>query len=350
MKSAVQIALYNSSGRLPRLFDCLRAQTDRDWQLFLYDNSCDQAEQVRVREVVAQSRLPIRLTIGEKNLGFTAHNEMWRQHEAEFVFILNDDIELKPDYFEKCLARLQSDPNCASVTGLLYREGGELVDTAGLEYGCLGKVSDRWAGKNHSQILKNIGIDGGVFGVSCVAALFRRAAVEAVSPEKLPFDPSFFMYKEDVDLAIRLRRHGFTSWFEPLAVGIHLRGVKQTRGWLARMRDERRRPLALRKQMYVNQWAIYFYHLFWALGWRDILLSICNEKLRGLALFFLGSPAAFVRSWFRILKNRKRLLERRKQLEILGLGHIRMDCLHLSKGEMKRGLEPGRQPPLAPPS
>ena len=53
------------------------------------------------------------------------------------------------------------------------------------------------------------------------AALFRRAMLEAVAVEGRAFDPSFFMYFEDVDLAWRARLAGWKSWFVPQAVVHH---------------------------------------------------------------------------------------------------------------------------------
>ncbi len=39
------------------------------------------------------------------------------------------------------------------------------------------------------------------------------------------FDEDFFMYKEDVDLAWRMRLYGWKTIYEPNAIGYHLRGA-----------------------------------------------------------------------------------------------------------------------------
>jgi GT2 family glycosyltransferase len=39
-------------------------------------------------------------------------------------------------------------------------------------------------------------------------------------------DEDFFMYKEDVDLAWRLRLGGWQTWYEPQAVAWHARGAE----------------------------------------------------------------------------------------------------------------------------
>src|ERR671924_1039651 len=63
-----------------------------------------------------------------------------------------------------------------------------------------------------------------VFGVSAAAALYRRAALEAVSDDGQIFDERFFMYKEDVDLAWRLRLRGYRAGVDGVAIGWHARG------------------------------------------------------------------------------------------------------------------------------
>jgi N-acetylglucosaminyl-diphospho-decaprenol L-rhamnosyltransferase len=56
--------------------------------------------------------------------------------------------------------------------------------------------------------------------------------VEALRQAALPggniFDPSFFMYKEDIDLSLRLRARGWRLGFDPGAESYHCRG------WLGR--------------------------------------------------------------------------------------------------------------------
>ncbi|MSR85031.1 glycosyltransferase family 2 protein [Candidatus Uhrbacteria bacterium] len=303
---AIQLLTYRSLHSIARLITCLKSQTFRDWELFAWDNSCDSREQEVVRSTLTNSALSHHLIVSEQNLGFTAHNRLWQMHQAPFVLILNDDCFLEPMYLEQVMKRMERaafgeprssderDDRCAAVTGLIYRErGNSAIDTAGLRFECLGHVVD-----DHDVHLEA----RQVFGVSGTAALLRRSAVESVSPERLPFDPSFFMYKEDVDLAIRLKRKRYTAWLEPQAIAFHARGVKETgRGWLSRIKDELARPIHLRTQTYKNQWAIYFYHFSWELGWKDFLWTCWHEKKRSVSLFIFGGPVAFFRTWREII-------------------------------------------------
>src|SRR4051794_11516834 len=71
---------------------------------------------------------------------------------------------------------------------------------------------------------------GPVFGVDGAAPVYRR---EALLDARVPdgnggwefLDESFFMYKEDVDLAWRLHRLGWKTLYEPAALAWHARGA-----------------------------------------------------------------------------------------------------------------------------
>ncbi|HEU0051304.1 MAG TPA: glycosyltransferase family 2 protein [Patescibacteria group bacterium] len=328
---AVQIALYFSSRRLERLLTCLRAQTCKNFDLYFYENSADPAEAERVRSILSGSGFDYHLSVGERNLGFTAHNELFSEHDLPYTLILNDDVWVSPDYVERLLALLETDSLCAAATGLILRWNGigepcasrdAQIDSAGLEYDCLGRVADRFSGVEFGHIESHLHL-GRVFGVSCPAALFRSEAIEAVSPDKLPFDRTFFMYKEDVDLAIRLCRRGYQAMFDPAAIAFHERTVKDgSRSWKDRIMDERGRPLKLREQTYQNQWALYFYHWSFRLGIVDLAKTFWYEAKRSAALFFFGSPFAFFRAWKKILQSRAYAFRHRHQLREIGLPFI----------------------------
>lgn len=295
MKLAIQIIPYKSSKHIAPLLESLKQQTFHDFELWFYDNSEDAAESAACRALVEQSGLPARYIVAEKNIGFAGGDDaMFRMHEAPFVMLLNDDARLEPAYLEHAMRRIESDPKIGSVSGLVYRwrdDAERVIDTAGLDYKCLGQIVDRGAGER--QVSNNKYQAGEVFGVSGAIGLYRRSTVEKAGGL---FDPSWFMYKEDADLALRLRDAGFTAWFEPDAIAWHKRGLKEeTTGILPRLKNERARNPKLRQHSYVNQWRIYKRH--WKnVGWSDRLKTIRVELLRSM-MVFIASPRVFARSW-----------------------------------------------------
>lgn len=334
MKLAIQIALFHSAKRLPEILKSLCNQSVQDFEVFCYENSESQEEFRKAKASLEASGIKHHMLTGEANIGFgNAHNALWRLHDARFVLLLNDDARLAPTFLEKVLSRIESNDKIASVSGLVYRWAGDenpsgtessVVDTAGLEYHCLANVTDRFAGKAVSENGSDLQRSKEIFGVSGAVALLRRSAVERVSPEQLPFDPSFYMYKEDVELAIRLRRGGFVSWYEPSAVAFHKRALKSEAGNLfARIKEERKRSKILRKASLVNQWKIDVYHLSCKLGWDDVFESVWHEGKRKM-LNLIASPGVFFSAAGEFFVSFPALLRRRAKLRRLNLPNIRL--------------------------
>jgi GT2 family glycosyltransferase len=64
-----------------------------------------------------------------------------------------------------------------------------------------------------------------VFGASAAAALYRREMIVDVSIEGDFFDPDFFCYREDADVAWRAILQGWRCIYTPAAVSYHVRSV-----------------------------------------------------------------------------------------------------------------------------
>lgn len=183
----------------------------------------------------------------EENSGFgRPHNQAFRLGRGEFFLLLNSDAILKPDYVAQAL-EIFEDESVGAVQGKLLRydfdkrelfkdaEHSELnrIDTVGLamlknrRIICIGQGSaDKGQFEERAE----------VFGADGAVPTYRKAALESI---KLPifehkgkkkvnefeyFDEDFFMYKEDVDLAWRLRLAGWKTVYQPTAVAYHGRG------------------------------------------------------------------------------------------------------------------------------
>ena len=64
-----------------------------------------------------------------------------------------------------------------------------------------------------------------VFGACAAAALYRRQMIDDVSIGGDFFDPDFFAYREDADVAWRAQLLGWRCIYTPAAVGWHVRSV-----------------------------------------------------------------------------------------------------------------------------
>ncbi len=237
---SVQLVTRNGARWLPYCLDSLLKQTRQDFFLMLIDNdSADETRLLSERLVAGHPSLSERTRfVGHRqNLGFArAHNQAYLWTDSDFVLVLNQDVVLAPGYLELTARCLEQHEQVAAVTGKLLRwefasatfhpdqrtwQGGE-VDTCGLRVWRSRRVTNLGHGElNDGRFERELK----VFGVPATAALYRRSALEAVSPTHECFDPLFGSYKEDVDLAWRLDLAGYDAWCVPQAIGYHDRAV-----------------------------------------------------------------------------------------------------------------------------
>ncbi|MBP9863957.1 glycosyltransferase [Patescibacteria group bacterium] len=320
---AIQIATYHSSKDFSRVIKSIKDQTFTDWKVYVYENSCDAEEATRVKELLEQSGISFSLIVSEQNAGFSAHNHLFVTQEAKYTLVLNDDAYLDQAFLERLVTVMDADATIAAAAGMVFRWIGESdvvlnaetrIDTAGLHYDSLAHVVDRFSGVKWGDVSSQLQSVQQVWGVSGAVVLYRRSALLETALGVYIYDPTFFMYKEDVELAIRLARKGYCSLLVPDAQSFHRRAAKDpVRGLLARGIEERRRPERLRIMMVRNQWMIYVYHCSWQLGLRDLCASLLFELVHSAGVFVV-SPLVFLKAWGRIFQSLPVALRVRREL------------------------------------
>src|ERR1700681_2301343 len=111
-----------------------------------------------------------------------------------------------------------------------------------------------------------------VFGASAAAALYRREMIADISDGRNFFDPDFFAYREDADVAWRAQLLGWQCLYVPEAVAYHVRHVlptnRQSVSAAINMHSVKNRFLMRINNLSGRQ---YLRHFF-AITWRDLLV------------------------------------------------------------------------------
>ncbi|MBN1494687.1 glycosyltransferase [Candidatus Peregrinibacteria bacterium] len=171
----------------------------------------------------------------EGNIGFSkGHNFILKSApKSEYYFCLNTDILINRKGFEKCTEYLDKHPQTAMASAKLYHWDFEknkktkIIDTFGIIGNCAHSFWDKGQGKldegQYDTSLDNI------FGISGAAFIIRRNVLNYFkirgkgASECALFDENIFMYKDDVDLAYRLRWAGFKINMLDQVLGWHAR-------------------------------------------------------------------------------------------------------------------------------
>lgn len=224
-KLVVSLVTYNSTQYLPDCLTSLANQTFRNFELYCRDNNSSDGS----AEVVRAAYPFAHVVQSPTNDGFArGHNTTFRETDSEYLCILNHDLILDFNYFQECVAFLDAHPHVASVSGLLARmhpltvKGkSDRIDSSGIVLKKTGRVVNLYAGKPLSLVSEPLR----VLGVAATAAIYRRTALEDIAIDGEIFDEDFFMYKEDVDLALRLKLRGWESYTLPHARARHVRST-----------------------------------------------------------------------------------------------------------------------------
>lgn len=211
---------YDGRALLEVVLPSLARQTHPDMRVTVVDNgsSDDSLEYLRA------SWPDVEVVEIPENVGVAAAlNRGIQATRSTYVALLNNDLELDPDWTVRMVEGLEVRPDCGAVACKLlsYRQR-DRIDAAGDEVTWAGTARRRGSGE----------IDAGQFEEPCEvfaptagAALYRRTALEDVGP----FDESFFAYFEDADWGIRAQLAGYRCWYLPRAVAYHM-GSETTKG------------------------------------------------------------------------------------------------------------------------
>ena len=162
----------------------------------------------------------------EDNFGFAGgYNRAIEMIEAEYVVLLNSDVEVAPGWLEPLVAVLDRDERVAAVQPkiLAYRDkkkfeyagaAGGYIDYLGFPF-CRGRVMDtteRDDGQYDDEV--------DVFWATGASLCIRRDVYRAVGG----LDEAFFAHMEEIDLCWRLKNGGYTLKVVPSSVVYHLGG------------------------------------------------------------------------------------------------------------------------------
>jgi N-acetylglucosaminyl-diphospho-decaprenol L-rhamnosyltransferase len=217
------VVSWNGEKLLP---SCLRAlelqRGDFSLSPLVVDNgSTDGSLELLKRDFPNIERLELAENLGYGRANNVALARALSEGE-EFALLVNNDVELEPDYLARLIAAAQANQDTALFTGtLLFRErldDKDQVNSTGLVIDWFGRARDRDFRIPLEQLRRE---DGPVAGVSGGAALLRCSALAKIGL----FDPDYFAYYEDVDLSLRARALGYGCWYVKSAVARHRFGA-----------------------------------------------------------------------------------------------------------------------------
>jgi GT2 family glycosyltransferase len=205
MSISAVVPVWNGRELLARLLASLDAQTQPAAELIVVDNgSTDGAPDL------ARSRGARVIPMG-RNAGFAAAvNRGIREAAGDWIAILNSDVELAPDYFER-LARTDA----WFATGKILSASDPARIDATFDVLCRGGVA--WRVGNACADAPEFSIAQSIWSAPWTAALFRAELFRRAGL----LDERFESYYEDVDFGLRCAALGLEGRYVPEAIARH---------------------------------------------------------------------------------------------------------------------------------
>lgn len=147
-----------------------------------------------------------------KDIGYgRKQNYAARQSNQPFLLFMNDDVFLSPEAVARMLDVMG--PKVGMTGNLLYYPDGTIQHA-----GKVRKAGERgWGHINWRQKEHTFRSPLELENICGACTLVRREAHFQVGG----FDEEFYLYAEDDDYALKLRREGWQVWFTPYSTGIH---------------------------------------------------------------------------------------------------------------------------------
>lgn len=206
---SVIVVSYNTADLLGACLESVFASRQVNCEVFVVDNASHDES-----TGVVQERFPsVRLIANEDNRGFgAANNQALRECTGHYIIFLNPDTTVEPDSFYKMVLFMNANPQVGLAGPMVLNPDGTRQ----------GSVSFRYPG--HRYGAADLGDLPG--DIACVLGACQIASTDLLQ-ELGGFDEGFFLYGEDQDLCLRVRKRGFEIGFVTDAVIMHHGGQSE---------------------------------------------------------------------------------------------------------------------------
>ena len=225
---SIIIVSLNTAKVLRECMDCLeRESVGLTVETIIVDNGSRDDSVAMIRREFPQ----VTLIESPENLGFgRANNLAFEKAQGRYIVLLNSDAFLTPGSLRISVEKMDNDPLIGLAGGRLVGRDGSWQPSARMfpsiltDFFVLSGLSNRFP-KSHlfgrfdrtwadqSQAMPVDWVPGAY-------SIIRREALVKVGF----FDPRFFLYYEEVDLCKRIKSAGYSIWYWPEVVVIHIGG------------------------------------------------------------------------------------------------------------------------------
>lgn len=232
---SIILVSYNDRVRLERcLFSLEEEARNLGAEVIVVDNNSADGSQ----ELVRVSFPWVELITSSENLGYArANNRGIRESRGRFILFLNPDTVLPGGALSQLLAGFEAQPEAGAIGPALVHEDQSFQVSFGRKVSFLSELVQKSVRNPYYKVRLKAAARARETGwLSGACLLVRRSALE----EAGLFDENFFLFFEDIDLCLRLKKKGYRLIFDPRIKIRHVGGASTSRQKLVSRLEYRR--------------------------------------------------------------------------------------------------------------
>ena len=223
MRLSIVILNWNGSHHLRKFLPSVVKYSNYDWaEIVVADNySSDDSQEVIAKEFPIVKYIQL-----DRNCGFAeGYNRVLKDNNAEYILLLNSDVEVTENWLEPMIQLMDSNPLIAACQPkIMQLDRPEMFEYAGASGGFIDKYGYPFCRGRmvnfQEQDLGQYDNPISVFWASGAAMLVRGTLWHAFDG----FDSDFWAHMEEIDLCWRLKNSGYKVVVCPQSKVFHLGG------------------------------------------------------------------------------------------------------------------------------
>jgi len=212
----VLILQYNHSDETIRCLESLKASTYPNAKFVIIDNGSDAKHLNSTRLYLENNFAKVKkyeLIINADNLGYTGGNnagiDFAMENDADYILILNNDVEVALNFLEPLIQTAQSNPKIGIVQPIVSEEKGDAYAGGPIKW--LNNTQKQISTEPNEFLLPDSSYIMGS------AMMIKKDVIANIGK----LDDRFFLYFEDVDFSKRAQRAGYRLAYSPNSHVIH---------------------------------------------------------------------------------------------------------------------------------
>tara|TARA_R110000787_G_scaffold280945_7_gene391990 strand:- start:4631 stop:5545 length:915 start_codon:yes stop_codon:yes gene_type:complete len=200
------------------MLESLRKVTYPNFETIIVDNGSPTTSPYIIKEKFPE----VQLIISEKNLGFAGGNNIaLKEAKGDYVLLLNNDTEVKPDFLDSLVELMESDKKIGIVSSkILFFYEDNTIQYAGASP--INLITSRGSHYGYKEI------DNGQFNKAVETSYPHGACMmirKSVLEELGLLYEGYFLYYEELDFAERVKQAGYKIYFQPNSSILHKESI-----------------------------------------------------------------------------------------------------------------------------